>query len=271
MFGNRMATMDQESDFPDISITRWGEPATVALDKKFKKAQKYWAAKKQRKAIQEYGDLVDWAVKKEQSLGLFQYLYVLLHTAYCHSELNEFDKANEIYLAREIIIKQEDEWFKVLPAGLTLLVAPFIKEVMLAENYLERAIGFTNVNQYDNFVDAITRAARYRASQGHYEKGLQCCHFYFQKAREHEKREDMLRAADLVTEVFQGELPDDIQTTVHNMKILAYNRPETFSDMREEMKKLIAFKEEINDPDIDEDRRRLAELEGLLERQSEES
>lgn len=253
MSENKLAKIDTESNYPNLSLTKWGDPVLYIVDEKFKEGQYFSDNKNYSKAIKSFQECINLVKKKKSSLFIDQYLNILIQIAYNYSDLGDQNNALDIYLIREKIIKQEDGWNDVLPKKLNIIVKKeFGQKELLAQSYQDIGICKYNINNFITALDYFKKSNMIYEEIEHFNAILNNYYYIGELSKSKKRWDDLLYAGGSILKL--NNTPDDYLILGYRYKFQAYLNLGNKSKAKNELIKLIEFEKSINSPELEVDK-----------------
>jgi tetratricopeptide (TPR) repeat protein len=249
-----LAIIDSNSNYPNLSLTKWGDPVLLIVDQKFKEAQKEEVSKNFKKALELFNESIDLVIKNESSLFADQYLNILVHLAYCHSDLEEYDKALKSFQIREAILLAKDDWFSKLPNGLKILVKKeYGQPELLAQNSQEMGIVYYRLKEFKKGKEYLTKSNEIYMELGYPKYIIKNYNYLGLLAKEFKNWDDLLFVGKEIHKLKESK--EDIELGLHALRYTfeAYVNQNNNDKAKKILKEILAIEKKNNDPNLASD------------------
>ncbi|MBN2444400.1 MAG: hypothetical protein JXJ04_23760, partial [Spirochaetales bacterium] len=199
-------------------------------------------------------ECINVIIKEKSALFVDQYINILIQIAYCYADMDNQNKALEIYKIREAILKQDKNFNKLLPDGLTLLAKEdYGQNELLAQNYQEEGIAFYHLKDLINSKNCFEEGTKIYIDLNKKDLAAKNFYYYGELSKYYQNWNELLYAGNKITSIFGKSISKEYLILSLKYKLQANINLKNYNDAKNIMQELLQIEKEINHPDYKDD------------------
>ncbi len=125
------------------------ERQQAVVEEKYNQGLVFAQQRKFQQALAAFNSCLQVASENHTPLYIEQFINILMEVAFCHADLLNRDEALRTYISIEKLLKKEQDWFKLIPKGIEVVIPISYNPLpQLGSLYESMGIAYDNANDF---------------------------------------------------------------------------------------------------------------------------